>query len=232
MEGLKTARRSIKPWQMRKLVRRINEAGQQGVVLDLLRRVETTGVGLWDIHVAKEVMLGAVLKGVQGDWRHGVTEKACRLAELIWELVWDPRHSDEARKMSLDIRRLPEVLGALILVHAVRARQVGDKHAEMVGKYVQLLLKDWDGARLHMDTRKDGNRYHVNAGMVAWAPVWQGMKLAQGIVDKTTGQKVEEIVGDLEKTMKHFKTISMEYEPTKGPSRGQKLYDEMVKLST
>lgn len=230
MEGLKTARRSIKAFQIEKLVRRANVAGQQGVVMELLKRVDKTGVGIWDLSIAKEVMLGAVLKGVHGNWSQSAAERACRYAEAIWELIWDPGHSDGAKKMGSDIRRAPEVLGYLVLVHAVRARQGGEGEVEMVRKHVQLMLKDWERADLNVDV-EEGDWYHANNQLKTWAPVWQALKLAQEYVDKPTGQLVAKAVKDLKKTVMSSKSILEEHRPINGPRRGLGMYEDMVKLS-
>lgn len=236
LEGLKVAKRKLGGWQVEKMVRRANEGGRQGVVLEVLRRGGRTGVGLADVRVCREVMRGAVLRAKQGGWSEEGVEKGVRHAENVWELMWDGRRVEEQRKVGVDPRRRPEIVGVLVLMHAVKAvRLEGGKDEEgLVEKYTEIMLKGWENSR--EDMAIDAQDWSdANYKLCIWAPVWYGMKMARQVVGAGSplGKRLgEKLVQDLEPLIEKSQAIVLAYTPKEGARRGLKMYEDVVQASS
>lgn len=235
LEGLKVAKRKLKGWQLEKMIRRANDGGKQGVVYDMLRRADKTGVGLWDLGVCREVMRGAVLHGTQRGWSKDGVEKGVRYAESIWELMWESKHRDEQKKVGVDPRGRPEIIGVMVLMHAVKAAKFRGANNEgaMVGKYAELMLERWQNSRDVMGV--DGKDWSdANYKLLIWAPVWQGMKLAQQVVGAGTplGKRLgEKLSQDVEPLLQKSQAIISGHPLEEGTRRGLKMYEYMVQVS-
>lgn len=236
LEGLKVARRKLAGWQVEKMVRRANEGGNMGVVHDILRRVETTGVGLWDLNVCREVMMGAVLKGVQSGWSEEGVEKGVKYAENIWELMWDARHVEEQKKVGVNPRGRPEIIGVMVLMHAVKAAKLreGKDEGGMVEKYANLMLKRWENSR--SDMVMDAEDWSdANYQLWIWAPARHGIEMARQVVGaesrlgKRLGQK---LIQDLEPLMEKSQAIISAHAPEEGTRRGLKMYEDILQASS
>lgn len=236
LEGLKVAKRKLKGWQLEKMIRRANDGGKQGVVYDLLRRADKTGVGLWDLGVCREVMRGAVLKGIQRGWSEEGVEKGVRYAESIWELMWESKHRDEQKKAGVDPRGRPEIIGVMVLMHAVKAVKFGGANdgGPMVEKYAELMLERWENSRdVMVVDRQDWS--DANYKLLIWAPVWQGMKMAQQVVGAGTplGKRVEEkLRQDVEPLLQKSQAIISAHTPEEGMRRGLKMYEDILQVSS
>lgn len=236
LEGLKVARRKLAGWQVEKMVRRANEGGKMGVVHDILRRVEKTGVGLWDVGVCREVMRGAVLKATQSGWSEEGIEKGVKYAENIWELMWDPRHVEEQKKVGMDPRRRPEIVGVMILMHGVKAIKLegGKDEGGMVEKYAEIMLKRWENSRgIMVVDEQDWS--DANYKLCVWAPVWHGIKVARQVVGvgsplgKRLGEKLSQ---DLEPLVRKCQAIILAHAPKEGTRRGLKMYEDILQASS
>ena len=232
LEGLKSAHRRLDGGQVEKMVRKCNEAGRMGVVLDCLRRVEGTGTGLWDVRVAREVVWGAAQRMVQGGWGEEAVGKAGKFAENVWELMWDERHARGAAEDG-NSRTRPEVLGAMMQVHAAKVVLFGEgkDEAGLVNKYARLMLKSWDNAELGLE---EGNWNDANYKLVMWAPVWHGMKMARKVLGegsplgKSLASKMDEEVEPLlAKAQDMLQKVTTEGKKWRGLS----VYEEVLKVS-
>lgn len=236
LEGLKVARRKVAGWQVEKMVRRANEGGKQGVVMDVLRRVEKTGVGLWDVKVCREVMRGAVLKATRSGWSEEGIEKGVKYAENVWELMWDPRHVEEQKKVGMDPRGRPEIVGVMVLMHAVKAAKLeGGKDEEgMVEKYAEIMLKRWENSR--SDMAVDAQDWSdANYKLSIWAPVWYGTRMARQVVGAGSplGKRLEEkLIQDLEPLVQKSQAIVLAHTPEEGVRRGLKMYEDILQASS
>ncbi|KAM0802911.1 hypothetical protein BDR22DRAFT_819565 [Usnea florida] len=236
LEGLKVARRKLAGWQVEKMVRRANEGGKLGVVLEILRNVDKTGVGLWDVGVCREVMRGAVLRGLRSGWSKEGVDKGVRYAECIWDLMWDPRNVEQQKKVGMDPRAKPEIVGVMVLMHAIRAVRFGEGKDEevMVWRYAELMLKIWENSRALMVVDAQ-NWSDANYKLMVWAPVWLGMKLARQIVGagsplgKRLGEKLRQ---DLEPLVRETQAIVAAHAAEGGTRRGLKMYEDMLRASS
>lgn len=236
LEGLKVARRKLAGWQIETMVRRANDGGKMGVVHEILRRGDKTGVGLWDVGVCREVMRGAVLKGVRSRWNKGGIDKGVRCAESIWELMWDPRNVEQQKKIGMDPRAKPEIVGVMVLMHAIKAVRFGGgkDEGDKVGKYAELMLKTWESSRAMMVV--DAQDWSdANYKLMVWAPVWLGIKMARQIVGagsplgKRLGERHSQ---DLEPLVQKSQAIVVAHTTEGGTRRGLKMYEDMLRASS
>lgn len=227
----------MRGWQVEKMVRRANEGGRQAVVLDVLKRGrKKTGVGLGDVMVCREVMRGAVLRAARGGWGEEGIEKGVKYAEDVWELMWDERHVEEQRKVGVDPRRRPEIVGVMVLMHAVKAVKIGGGKDEggLVEKYAEIMLKGWENSREDMviDAQDWSD---ANYKLYIWAPVWYGMRMARQVVGAGSplGKRLEEkLIQDLEPLVEKSQAIVLAHTPEEGVRRGLKMYEDVVQASS
>jgi len=232
LEGLKTARRSIKGWQMEKMVRRAVEGGRMGVVHECLRRVEGTGLGLWDLRVAREVVWGAVAKARQSGWSQEGVERGVKFAEDVWDLMFDPRHAGKMVGRE-DAKKRLEIIGVMVQMHAAKAVLFGEGMDEggKVERYTELMLGRWDKTELEVD-EEDWN--DANYKLLMWAPVWHGMTLAQKVLDPSKPlAKILRIklTQDLQPQIVRAQAVLSAHAPEEGKRRGLKMYEELIQIS-
>lgn len=218
LEGLKTAGRRLELGLFEKLVRRAVASGKTGLILECLKRVEATGLGLWDLAVTREVMWGATALAIQGEWSKGAVVKGVRYAENVWDMMCDPEYGTVQGEYP---RTRPEILGLLLQIHATRAVlfDEGRDEAGMVAKYARMMLRHWDQGHLEADLNDWVDANHT---MVIWAPVSHGMKLASKVLGKQAAlgrllaQKAEQ---DLEPLLQKAQILMMEAMPEDGSRR-------------
>lgn len=183
LQGLKIARRKVTGPMMTKMVRKANERGRQGTVMELLRNGERTGVLLKDGEVVREVMAGAAMKAQAAGWDDQVAvEKALKYAEGILELCEDPTHTGGRRITALDPRARPEVFGVVVLLASVNAKRFhGGKDKDgKVRRYAEKMMALWRNADLQLDGEGWAT---VNQLLFTWSPVWHGMRMALEYLD-------------------------------------------------
>lgn len=230
LEGLMTARRSVKGFQMEKMVRKVNECGKMGVVLECLQRVEDTGLGLWELRVAREVMWGATAKAMQADWSEEGVEQAVKYAEMVWEMMLDPRHREKMHG-DQDAKKRPEVIGVLVQMHAARAlvENIGDD-VGLVEKYVKMMLQVWGNTE---KTFEEGDWDDANFKLTMWAPVWHGMAMAQKVLGAKTpiGKELGTKLKELESLIAQAQPLVRDNSTEEGPRRGLRLYESLSQVS-
>ena len=234
LEGLKTARRRVPGYQIEKMVRKANEDGRQGVIHDCLRRVESTGFALCHIEVGREVMRGAVYKAIQNGWSEEGVEKAVKYAQNIWELMFDPRHTEDQTAES-DPKRRSDVIGVLVQLHAAKAFMFGDRKDQenLVEKYATMMLTWWDNAELEV---KQEDRFDASKKLLMWAPVWHGMKMACQVLEAGSPQLAAKLSAnltkDLEPLIQKTQAILSAHPPQTGSRRGLKMYEDLPQVSS
>ncbi|KAL9015512.1 MAG: hypothetical protein Q9185_007091 [Variospora sp. 1 TL-2023] len=234
LEGLRQSGRKVRGWQAEKMVRRMGEKGAQGVVLEMLRRVEGTGVRLGDVRVCREVMWGGVAKCVQSRWsEEGVTE-AERLVETWWGMLSEERHVDkEVRKSGGDPKLNPEVVGMVLWVRAVRRVLFGEGKDEggKVKRAAEMVMGVWANRDMAVD-EEDWN--DANYKMMMWAPVWHAMVMARKVLgDSNTplGRSMgTAITQELEPTLTRASRIVGEHVSGETDRRGRVMYNELSNL--
>ena len=227
LEGLKTAGRRLEPGLLEKIVRKAVEAGKTGVVIECLKRVDATGLGLWDLGVAREVMWGATALAIQGEWSKGAVVKGVRYAENVLDMMFEPEHGAVQGDHP---RTRPEILGLLLQIHATKVvlfDETGDE-AGMVAKYARMMLTHWILG--HFEAAHS-DWVDANYTTVTWAPVSHGMKLAsqvlgkQAALGKLLAQKMEQ---DLEPLLQKAQILVRESTPEGGRRRGLVVSEELA----
>ena len=200
------------------------------MVVECLKRVESTGMGLGNLRVAREVMWGAMGKAVQGEWNEEAVEKAVKYAEMVWELMFDPKHREQMHG-DQDAKKRPEILGVLVQMHAANALVKGEEgEKEAVEKYVKLMLEVWGNTETKFD---DGNWNDANQTLVVWVPVWHGMRMARKVlgVQSPLGKELGSKTKDLESLIRRAQALLSEHMPQEGTRRGLELYKNLSKVS-
>ena len=224
LEGLKTARRSVKGWQMRKAVRAAMGAGSWGVVGECLRRVEETGIGLWEGGVMREVLWGVIGRGCAAGWQDkGFRGESARFLEHVWELCWDERHVGRNGGLGHP-RGEPDVLGGMMLVFAVK----GDR--ERVERFGGTMVRRWEDGELGV---REGDWYDANEKLMMWAPVLAGMRIGSGVLGGGSalgGRMREMMVGEVRPVVEKCLEMVKEGAPQGEKRRGVKMYEDLARL--
>ncbi|CAL3970107.1 hypothetical protein PZA11_006399 [Diplocarpon coronariae] len=137
---------------LRKIVQAAGVAGRQDTILECLRRVEFTGMTLVNHQFAVQVFFWLLQKAVAADWRVEETKKAFAWAEIVRDLMDEPRNKAPAHIYKHELRYeeshgvfglakyQPEVAGILLQLAAMRAKQGGADAEGKVEKYANDLL--------------------------------------------------------------------------------------------
>ena len=239
LEGLKIAKRSVKGDQMEKMVRRACEGGRLGVINECLRRVERTGLGLWDVRVSRECMWGAIENCVQSGWSEEGVHRAVRYVDNVWELMVDPKHAEDMTS-DMDPKKRPEILGIMVLMHACKVAMSGDAKDEdgTVAKFTELMLGKWNNTELKLQEQNSDDvdlqalMWNINYKMLLWAPVWRAATVAQKVLGPS---KLGEELGmkmsnELEPFLQKGQAILSARALEGGKRRGLKMYDDLSQV--
>lgn len=201
LEGMKTAGRRWKPWQLEKVVRDAGNAGMSAVVVECVRAAGRTGLVLRDVKVVREAMWACRNRGVSSSWSRGETEKALRNAEQIAEALEGGLHWGDAHKRpeGVDPRKEADVLGVLVELAAQRASrwQKGEDMDGKVEMYVKRLVSNLEAVgeqgapalevRGHGET-KGPWAASADYELMRWIPVRNGLKLAKEVLKERMPQ--------------------------------------------
>ncbi|KAI4089124.1 MAG: hypothetical protein LQ344_005603 [Seirophora lacunosa] len=233
LEGLRQSGRKVRGWQAEKMARRMGERGAQGVLMEVLRRVDGTGVRLGDLKVCREVMWGGVGRCVQSAWSEEGVREAERWMETWWGMLDEDRHvNKEARKSGRDPKLSPDVVGLLLWVRAVRRLLFGEGKDEggKVKAAAEMVMAVWGNRDVSVD-EADWN--DANYKLMMWAPVWHAMVMARKVLgdDTPLGRSMETaITQELEPTLKKASSIVEQHVSGETDRRGRVLYNELSKL--
>jgi len=233
LEGLYMAKRRLESSQVEKMVRRANEMRRQGVVMECIRRAGTTGLLLNDARVVREVMWGARLRALQAGWSVEGTEKALLQGEQIMELLEDPKHSGKNGVVGEHPRKLPEVIGVVLELAAVRAGKYGNGQDED-GKVAAFATTTLASIRTHGNADFDSGNWHdANYKLQMWAPVLHGLRLAFGVLKKNTtlAQDIRSTTRELGEVVSQTRTLLLANTLQGGTRRGLKVYDDIASSS-
>lgn len=240
-EGLRDAGRRVKGKQVEMVVRRCCDAGRGGVVVEMLQRVERTGVRLGDLAVCREVMRGlGVERAVQGAFGEEAVGEAARWVEGAWVMLSEERHVDQGtRKVHGDPKIVPDVVGIVLWARALRSMLLDGMKDEdgKVKRGAEMLLAVWQRFEPESDEVKDDWRRHQNNNLIMWTPVWHGMKMARKILGETTplGRDLRTVMTrDLEPLLENASKVVSENSKENGGvrRRGLTVYNELSKIAT
>ena len=241
---LKTAGRKIKGPQFEKMVRRMGEKGGLGVIIEMARRVEGTGMRLGELGIAREAMWGAVMKYIRSssEQNEAAVHDAHKFIEAIWELLSDERHVDRPAtgKKASDPKTHPEIIGVVLWIRALKASLLADNQDAdgTVKRAAEIVLAVWsrdeNKTNNTVDDENTTNWYDANETLIMWAPVWHGMHMARGIVGENTplGRDLANAISlDLEPKLKKAQRVVAQHVGEDVTRRGLVVYDELPKMA-
>lgn len=185
--GLRNSQRVLRQPHLEKMVRTACEQGNEGAIMECLRQSEKTGVELWQVGVAVELMWRAMGRAIEGNWTEEAVDRGLRLADSLWIMMQDPKHANE---QLLDPTQCPETVGVMVQLHAAKAvmfHEQKDIHGKVV-EYTQRLLALWEKMNF---PNSDSDVRTATLNLMKWAPVWHGMKMARKVSEVTSEMKKE-----------------------------------------
>lgn len=202
LQGLHGANRKLKPRHAARIVRKACLAGRHDVALECARRVATTGLSLHDPEIVTELMWQLQKKAADADWSEKQTKQALGWAEMVADMLEDPRHAGSRVVSYIDPRTLPEVIAVLLQLSAVRASKhlAGKDEDGKVARYAERLL----GTDLEVRrwANPEPSAHEENYTLSALVPMLHGMKVAADVLPSGTeiSQKLKSRIPELEKT--------------------------------
>ncbi|KAI4213111.1 MAG: hypothetical protein LQ351_004265 [Letrouitia transgressa] len=231
LENLWLSQRTIKGWQMAKIIRRACESGNQGIILECLRRMEKTGMVLADLEVARAVMWGGMKRCMQSDWAEQGLEAAERYLNSVWNLMEDERHvKKEIQRTKKDPRMRPEIVGVMLQVQAARRALYGEgAEKESVQRSAEILLASWDNIEADVD-ELDWN--DANWKLMMWGPIWHGIKMALGFLGESPlRMKLEnKMTKDLEPKIQKAREVVLACAPQPEKRLGLSVYEALLNV--
>ncbi|KZF20291.1 hypothetical protein L228DRAFT_249962 [Xylona heveae TC161] len=223
LEGMHTAKRKLKKHQMEKMVRRANMIGRQGVIVDCVQRVGTTGLALTSANVVREIMLGTHLEAQESEWDEQATLKALTHAEQIVSALEDPKHIGKQPFKTAHIRSQPAIIGVVLELAAVRAvKHLDGKDVDgKVATYAGRLMATWNDANLTpRETWQDANRQ-----LLAWVPVQNALKATLKVLDSNSEVAVwaQKVLPQVNQALEQAAEMVRQKEDT--PRRGLNVYE-------
>ncbi len=140
--GMKSTGAKMEGGAMGRVVRKANNAGRLGAVIQCLQQVEHTGLTLKDEAVLSHVMWALHDLAQRDAWSAEATEKAMKWASLVGLLLETEEHGGGKTRRAGDSRQRPEVIGVVLELAAVRAyKHQGGKDIDgKVKMYTERLL--------------------------------------------------------------------------------------------
>lgn len=192
LEGYRQIGRKLKLYSKIKLIKLAGRKEQIGVILECARRGKTTNFTLTHPGVVKELMSWIQGKALASNWTPKQTAQALRWAEIVSGLLEEPTHRPSNSHSDVpDVRALPELLGVMLELSAVRAVQHlnGKDEDGKVVKYAERLMATSVDIKPTdvVSTFQPSHPYYANRWLVMAVPVIHGMKTALTVLDPALG---------------------------------------------
>lgn len=228
--GLRNSGRVLRESMTEKIVRVACHKGRETAIMECFRQVDRTGLGLWHLPIAREMMWRALGRAMEGGWKGEALDKGIELADSVWIMMQDPKHLDPTKKHR-DATYSPEIVGVMVQLHAAKAVmfQGGYDHGGLVAEYTQRLLALWTKLVFPVEYEQ---WYNANSDLKMWAPIWHGLKLAQK-VSEIGPMKVllSPRINEMESAIHEAKAVLIR-RGKDSTSRGLKLYEELSRASS
>lgn len=157
LEGLHDCKRPLSVPLSCQMIRRAGLLGRMDTIIESARRVHYTGFRLRDEEIVMQVLYWIQHKAQISGFGEKETKQALLWAETVVDLLEDPKHAGHKGPLlaedANDVRALPEVIGVLLQLAAVRAV----KHTDG---------KDVDGKVATYATRLLGTRYDLSTSLL------------------------------------------------------------------
>jgi len=178
---------------------------------------------LHDPEIVTELMWQLQKKAADADWNEKQTKQALVWAEMVADMLEDPRHSGSRIVSEVDPQTLPEVIGILLQLAGMRV----SKHLEgkdedgKVAKYAERLLAT------DLKVRRWASAQEQNQSLSALVPILHGMNVASTLLpsDKKMSQELKSRVPEVEKTVTTLRDAERARDGKKNKPRGLEIYD-------
>ncbi|PVH79559.1 hypothetical protein DL98DRAFT_492608 [Cadophora sp. DSE1049] len=205
LQGLKTAKFRLDGNARINLLRKAGRAGRQDVILECLRRADETGLTLTEPNFVVQVFFWMQRKAYLSDWDVEETKKALLWAEMVKDMMAEPKHHSAAG--SKPLANFYEVNGVLLELAAVKAskHQAGKDVEGKVERYASDLL----ASPRDFEARHQSKFQERNFWLSSNIPVVHGLRLAQALLGATSKLSVG------------LKTLGEELEPLLSKAKDQ-----------
>ncbi|KAL8804085.1 MAG: hypothetical protein Q9182_002798 [Xanthomendoza sp. 2 TL-2023] len=235
--GLQAAGRTVRSGQFEKIVRKMADKGGLGVVMEMVRRVEGTGMRLGNVGVAREVMWGALTRCIHtGCSEEGVRDGA-KFVNTTWEMLSEERHVEKsARGQDGDPKMKPEIVGVVLWMRAARSilLEAGHDANGEVKRAVEMVLALWKTADLTVKEEEEEGWWDANHKLMMWTPVLHAMKMARKVVGPNSAlgrDLTNTITLDLEPTVQKAHDIVSRSTAADSSRRGLVFHDALAKTN-
>ncbi|KAH7371883.1 hypothetical protein BKA64DRAFT_689682 [Cadophora sp. MPI-SDFR-AT-0126] len=178
LQGLKTAKFRLNDNARINLLRKAGKAGRQDVILECLRRADETGLTLTEPNFVVQVFFWIRQKAYLSDWDAEETKKALHWAEMVKDMMAEPKHHPAAGSKALT--NLYEVNGDLLELAAVRANKHQDGK-DVDGK-VERYASDLLASPRDFEARHQSKVQELNFWLSTNVPAVHGLRLAQAVL--------------------------------------------------
>ncbi len=230
LAGLHAAKRRLDAGQLEMMVRRANEQGRQGTVMECVRRAATTGVGLDEVRLVREVMWGARVRAWRAGWSEEGVGRGLRQGEQMLELLEDPNCSVGRGVEGERFGRMPDVVGVVLELAAVRAVRYGGGEDEdaKVAAYAAATVAGLRTQALTTDLGASG-LHDANYELQRWAPVLHGLRLAVDVLKAKPqlAKDVSDSARKLEEVVSKARDLVLANTPQDRTRRGLMVYDDI-----
>jgi len=227
LQGLYGANRKLRPGHAARIVRKACLAGRHDFALECARRVATTGFTLHDPEVVTELMWQLQKKATDADWNEKQTKQALVWAEMVADMLEDPRHSGSRIVSEADPRILPEVIGVLLQLASIRVSKnlEGRDEDGKVAKYAERLLAT--DLKVRRWASPEVTDHEQNQSLSALVPILHGMNVALTVLSSDTeiSQKLKSRIPEVEKTVTALRDSERARDDRKNKPRGLEIYD-------
>ena len=189
--------RKLNRTMIQKMIRQASRSDNFGVIIELFRKNNMTGLSLKDRHVAMEVMLGCFERAVSKDWEEHQLNRALKNSESAMAMMCQPHHAPAERNLRPDNQ--PEVIGVPLALAAARAMKYRDGKDEdgKVKTYAKRFLSTFNGQQFAEDAENaTGIPGKANYFIARWSPSWGGLNLASKLLAKDS--EVSDSINDIE----------------------------------
>jgi len=227
LQGLKTAKFRIGGDARMRLLRKAGRAERQDVILECLRRADETGMTLKEPDFVVQVFFWMRQKAYLSDWDAEETKKALHWAEMVKDMMAEPKHQPAAGSNSL--ANLLEVNGILLELAAIRASKYQDgKDVDgKVEKYATDLLASPRDFHVRRQNKSGGENFWLSTNV----PVVHGSKLAQAVLGVTSelSSRLKTLGEELEPLLSKAK-VQVSETPTKNGTiqTGVMMYERLL----
>lgn len=204
IQGLRSAGAKIEPFYRTQVMRFLGRAGRQDLIIECLRRVSNTGMNLNDNTTLQQALWWMQFKGLMSEWDREQTSKALSWAEMIMEMLEEPKHHASGGGISPN-RDRPENNGILLQLAAVRAEKHwgGEDTDGKVELWARKLLSGYSKWNIDIQGPKRKKASQSNEWVCELVPVLHGVKVAQRVLNPSSKlvAPLEQIEVDIEKLL-------------------------------